>query len=141
MLTNPPTNQGAVQPGTLFSAEPVEDAAAAAPGGSVRSLFSLFRTVTEGLFDLEAKLVNQASATQRQGTQVKQLRSQVAAKKASAADLVEAEKTYTRMTTRLDVLSKQFDQERSLADRLMKQLGLAGRALPTASDVLGTGYE
>lgn len=79
----------------------------------------------------------QASATQRQATQVRQLRAQVKAKRANPEVLQEAEKTYTRMSTRLDTLSKQFDEEASLANTLMKRLGMAGKSLPRAADVLG----
>lgn len=100
------------------------------------STVSLFKRVTEGLFDLEAKMYKQASATQVQGTTVKRLRQQVAAKEADEGELVEAEALYTRMQNRLTDLAGQWEKQAGVVSQMMARLGLGKKDVPKAGDIL-----
>ena len=69
-------------------------------GDPLGSALGLWRDMTGRLFDLEAKIMKQASATELQTTTVKRLREQVAAGKADPGVLKQEEKVLDKMQVR-----------------------------------------
>lgn len=104
--------------------------------GGLLGAASLFRKVADQLFDIEAKLVNQASATQVQAGTVRKLREEVAANTADPQELEKAEKTYAKMQWRLGGLAEEFEETAGVASGLMAKLGLGKKAAPKAAEVL-----
>lgn len=86
----------------------------------------VWRGLESRLLDLEAKSVNQASATRKQVNDVKRLRELVAAGKASPSQLSREEKRLEKMVRRLDSLREDVEETQSKASGIWRFLGVGG---------------
>ncbi|KAG2447430.1 hypothetical protein HYH02_007756 [Chlamydomonas schloesseri] len=87
------------------------------------SALGLWRDMTGRLFDLEAKIMKQASATELQSTTVKRLREQVAAGKADPSVLKQEEKVLDKMQNRLAGLQQDFTSTANQASNIFSFFG------------------
>ncbi|PNW72528.1 hypothetical protein CHLRE_16g688526v5 [Chlamydomonas reinhardtii] len=92
-------------------------------GDPLGSALGLWRDMTGRLFDLEAKIMKQASATELQTTTVKRLREQVAAGKADPGVLKQEEKVLDKMQNRLAGLQQDFTSTANQASNIFSFFG------------------
>ncbi|KAG2422260.1 hypothetical protein HXX76_016174 [Chlamydomonas incerta] len=98
-------------------------AGAGAGADPLGSALGLWRDMTGRLFDLEAKIMKQASATELQTTTVKRLREQVAAGKADPVVLKQEEKVLDKMQNRLAGLQQDFTSTANQASNIFSFFG------------------
>ncbi|KAG2490289.1 hypothetical protein HYH03_011241 [Edaphochlamys debaryana] len=114
---------------------PAPAAAAAGGGGgqgpdALSSALGLWRDMTGRLFDLEAKIVKQASATELQTTTVKRLQEQVVVGRADPEVLKKEEQVLDKMQNRLAGLQQDFASTANQANSILSWFGFGRKQQP-----------